>query len=110
MSKKDPAMMDPKVISDFLEEQRENTPEELQQNYLTIEDNWDRKLWHELTEALLQFYADPASAPQRLPLYHNFILSFAEKINQLSFVHLGLLAATQYPGIREPFKGFLFID
>ena len=98
MSKKNPTMMDPKVISDFLEDQRENAPEELQQNYLTIEDNWDRKLWHELTDALLQFYSDSVSAPQRLPLYHNFILSFAEKINQLSFVHLGLLAATQCPG------------
>ena len=98
MSKKNPAMMDPKVISDFLEDQRENVPDHLQEHYLAIEDFWDRKLWHELAGSLLAFFEDPAAAPLRLPLYHNFLLSFAEKINQREYVHLGLIASAQTSG------------
>ena len=90
--------MDPEVISNFLSEQRENAPEELQPNFLTIEDYWDRKLWHQLTDVLVEYFNTPASASQRLALFRQFILSFAEKINQLKFVRLGLLAATQCSG------------
>lgn len=90
--------MDPEIISNFLSEQREVAPEDLQAKFLTIEDFWDRKLWHQLTDVLVDYFNDPASAPQRLPLFQRFILSFSEKINQLKFVALGLLAATQCSG------------
>ena len=91
--------MDPEVISNFLSEQREAAPEDLQQNFLTIEDYWDRKLWHQLTDVLVELFNIPASASQRLSLFRKFILSFAEKINQLKFVSLGLLAASQCRGL-----------
>ncbi|MCJ1356375.1 MAG: 26S proteasome regulatory subunit [Icmadophila ericetorum] len=87
--------MDPEVIANFLAEQREHTPDELIEAFLSIEENWDRKLWHQLTGVLEDYFSHPASAPQRLPLFRSFILSFASKINQLKFVSLGLLAATQ---------------
>ncbi len=90
--------MDPEKVQEFLSEQQESTPEELLQNFLKIEDFWDRKLWHQLTETLIEYFNDPASAPQRLPFFQKFILSFAEKMNQLKFVTLGLLAATQCSG------------
>ncbi|KAI4165093.1 MAG: hypothetical protein LQ342_001370 [Letrouitia transgressa] len=87
--------MDLELIESFLSEQREITPEDLYQNFVTIEDFWERKLWHQLTVVLVEYFNTPSSAPQRLPLFRRFILSFAEKINQLKFVSLGLLAATQ---------------
>lgn len=90
--------MDPEKVQEFLSEQREAAPEELQQSFLNIEDYWDRKLWHQLTETLIEYFNTPASASQRLPLFRKFILSFAEKINHLKFVTLGLLAATQCQG------------
>ncbi|KAI4290621.1 MAG: hypothetical protein L6R35_000119 [Caloplaca aegaea] len=93
--------MDPEVVSNFLSEQRENAPEDLQQPFLTIEDYWDRKLWHQLTDVLVDFFNSAASAQQRLPLFRHFILSFAEKINQLKFVSLGLLAASQCSDDQE---------
>ncbi|KAL9013046.1 MAG: hypothetical protein Q9173_002219 [Seirophora scorigena] len=93
--------MDPEVVSNFLSEQRENAPEDLQQRFLTIEDYWDRKLWHQLTDVLVDYFISAASAQQRLPLFRHFILSFAEKINQLKFVSLGLLAATQCSDDQE---------
>ena len=92
-------IMDPEVVQNFLSEQREATPEELQQSFLNIEDFWERKLWHQLTELLTEYFNTSASATQRIPLFKRFILSFAEKINQLQLVTLGLLAATQYAGL-----------
>ncbi|KAG6018078.1 hypothetical protein E4U54_004617 [Claviceps lovelessii] len=82
-------------IPDFLVEQRDRAAEELQPLILDFETYWERKLWHQLTEALVQFFSNPKSAPQRLAFYKTFILKFADKINQLKLVELALKAATQ---------------
>lgn len=93
------ATVDPAVVQAFLSEDRDNAPEDLQQYYLTFEDYWERKLWHELTDVLLEFFSLPTSAPSRLGLWQRFILTFADKINQLKLVNLGLLAVGQCKGI-----------
>jgi 26S proteasome regulatory subunit N9 len=86
------------TISDFLAEQRDGTPEELQPVVLEIETLWERKLWHQLTNQLIEFFNHPGSAPQRLQFYKVFVLKFADKINQLKLVDLALKAATQCRG------------
>ena len=86
------------TISDFLAEQRDAAPEELQPLILQFEDLWERKLWHQLTDALVEFFNNPGSAPQRLDFYKVFILKFADKINQLKLVDLALKAASQCKG------------
>jgi hypothetical protein len=91
-------VMDLDAIPNFLGEQRDAAPADIQHVYLTFEDLWERKLWHELTNALLEFFQSPESAPQRLAIYSTFILSFADKINQLKLVSLGLQASTQCRG------------
>ncbi|KAI1090573.1 hypothetical protein F5B19DRAFT_317945 [Rostrohypoxylon terebratum] len=83
------------TIADFLADQREETPDELQFLIIQFENLWERKLWHQLTDALIEFFANPKSEPQRLNFYKVFILKFADKINQLKLVDLGLKAATQ---------------
>lgn len=85
----------PEAIQNFLTEQRDEAPADVQHVFLTLEDQWDRKLWHQLTDSLLEYFALDESAPQRLPIYHNFIISFAEKINQLKLVKLALAAISQ---------------
>ena len=86
---------DPERITDFLVEQRDNAPVESQPIFLTFEDLWERKLWHQLTEGLLDFFLTEDATDQRLPLYNNFIVSFADKINQLKLVELALRASTE---------------
>lgn len=86
-------------ISDFLAEQRDAAPEELQPLILNFEDYWERKLWHQLTDALVEFFNDEGSAAQRLAFYNVFILKFADKINKLKLVMLALKAATQCKGL-----------
>ncbi|KAI1469425.1 uncharacterized protein F4812DRAFT_422995 [Daldinia caldariorum] len=83
------------TIADFLADQRDETPDELQYLIIQFENFWERKLWHQLTDALLEFFANPKSEPQRLKFYKVFISKFADKINQLKLVDLGLKAATQ---------------
>lgn len=90
--------MDADKIPDFLADQRDQAPSEAQALFLDFEDYWERKLWHQLTNSLVEFFRTPASAPQRLPIFKSFILSFADRINQLNFVSLGLLASTQCGG------------
>lgn len=91
--------IDPKPIPEFLAQQRDEiAPPSLQSSFLDFEDYWERRLWHQLTEALLVFYENPDSAPQRIPMYKNFVLTFSEKINQLKFVTLGLSAARESNG------------
>jgi 26S proteasome regulatory subunit N9 len=90
--------MEADKIPNFLAEQRDQAPDEAQALFLEFEDSWERKLWHQLTNALVEFFRTPESAPQRLPIFKSFILSFADKINQLKFVSLGLMASTQCAG------------
>lgn len=85
-------------ISDFLSEQRDAAPVELQPLFISFEDYWERKLWHQLTDSLIDFFNHPESSSQRLPFYKTFILTFADKINQLKLVTLALSAATQCKG------------
>lgn len=84
--------MEADKIPEFLAEQREQAPAEAQL-FLNFEDFWERKLWHQLTNALVEYFQMPESAPQRLPIFKSFILSFADRINQLKFVSLGLMAS-----------------
>jgi len=90
--------MEHEKIGDFLADQRDTAPEELQHYFLSFEDYWERKLWHELTDILVHYYNEPASAAQRIPIYNNFIKSFADKINQLKLVQIGLSTASQCKG------------
>ena len=94
--------MENQKISDFLAEQLQQAPEQCQAFFLSFEDYWERKLWHQLTNALIDFFRLPESAPQRLPIFKTFVLSFAERINQLKFVSLGLMASTQCAGSLPP--------
>jgi len=93
--------MDTDTIPNLLGDQRDQAPEELQNYFIDFENYWERKLWHELTEKLLEYFNHPESAKQRIPLFDTFIKSFANKVNQLKLVKLGLNAAKQYRGRKS---------
>ncbi|UPX19525.1 26S proteasome regulatory subunit [Ascochyta rabiei] len=82
--------MDTDTIPNLLGDARDQAPEELQEYFIAFEDYWERKLWHELTDKLIDFFEHPESAKQRIPFFETFIKSFANKINQLKLVTLGL--------------------
>ena len=86
------------TIPDFLADQRDAAPAELQHLFINFEDYWERKLWHQLTDALIEFFNHKDSSSQRLPFYKTFVLTFADKINQLKLITLALGAAAQCRG------------
>ena len=90
--------MDTDTIPNLLGDARDQAPKELQEYFIAFEDFWERKLWHELTDKLIEYFDHPESAKQRIPFFETFIKSFANKINQLKLVTLGLNAATQNKG------------
>lgn len=85
-------------ISEFLADQRDAAPADVQHVFLTFEDLHERQLWHQLTDAVVEFFNTPESAPQRLVLYKTFVNQFAKKINQLKLVQIALNAASQCKG------------
>lgn len=87
--------------AEFLSTMRERAPEDLQGLILQFEDYWERKLWHQLTDAMIEFFNRPSSAPARLVFYKTFVLKFADKINQLKLVDLALKAASQCKTSKE---------
>jgi hypothetical protein len=102
--------MDTDTIPNLLGDLRDQAPDELQEYFIAFEDYWERKLWHELTDKLVEYYDQPESAEQRIPLFETFIKSFAKKINQLKLVQLGLKAATQHKGMHtHTHPGFFFL-
>ncbi|KAH7378792.1 hypothetical protein BKA66DRAFT_421179 [Pyrenochaeta sp. MPI-SDFR-AT-0127] len=93
--------MDTDTIPNLLGDARDEAPEHLQEYFIAFEDYWERKLWHELTDKLIEYFDHPESAKQRIPFFETFIKSFANKINQLKLVTLGLNAASQYKDDKE---------
>jgi 26S proteasome regulatory subunit N9 len=80
--------------------------DELAPLFYTMEDQWERKLWHQLTLSLTEFYANDLSAPLRLRVYTQFLSTFQTKINQLSLVTFALASAQQCADSSEAL-GFL---
>lgn len=90
----------------FLQEVFSQVSEPLQPDTLRLQDLWEQKLWHELTETLVTIFNHPDSGPFRMDIYNKFILQFADKINQLKLVDLALNAAVQSQG-KEPHQSRL---
>lgn len=93
--------MEQKKVSDFLADQRETAHDDLQHYFISFEDYHERKLWHELTDLLVEYYKTPESSPQRIAVYNNFVKGFADKVNQLKLVTIGLSTAAQYRGEQD---------
>ncbi|KAL9092367.1 MAG: hypothetical protein Q9159_000875 [Coniocarpon cinnabarinum] len=89
---------DPEQVPNVLENERDKAPAELQEYYLRFEDLWERKLWHELTDACVEYFGFDESASQRRALWTGFIAGFERRINQLKRVELGLLTSDTIPG------------
>lgn len=93
----------------FLQEVFSQISPDLQADTLRLQDLWEQKLWHELTETLIAIFNHPESGRFRMAIYNQFVLQFADRINQLKLVDLALKAATQcqgeLQGTRKPLLG-----
>ena len=92
----------------FLEEQQVKQPRQAAR-YHTFADLYQRKLWHQLTLALQEAIADPDFTRQQhlIPLFENFISSFAHRLNLLSLAKIGTTTARQY---SKPSESVSFVE
>lgn len=74
----------------FLKDQQTNSPPEVSERWATVEDYYSRKLWHQLTEKLMEIVkmSHYAQGTQLIDMYRNFLSDFEQKINPLSLVEI----------------------
>ncbi|CAM9658531.1 unnamed protein product [Ectocarpus sp. 8 AP-2014] len=75
---------------DYIEQQALQYPD-MADKYNKLGDLFSRKLWHQLTVALLEFVSDPANAEAGgglVRLCTEFVANFEAKMNQLRFVQI----------------------
>ncbi|GMM36550.1 proteasome regulatory particle lid subunit [Saccharomycopsis crataegensis] len=97
-------------VSTILATLRLESNDELTGLYYSFEDLYERKLWHQLTAALDEFYHDSTSSGIRLRVFNNFIMKFYKKINQLKFVEFLLLSVDEISDNLEKVEFLSSID
>jgi hypothetical protein len=71
------------------------------------------RLWHQLTQKVLEFLKEPESGPHQIPLFQKFVVDWENKINKLSLVYIGLTTAQKFTGMVQQqmlliYKGWLY--
>ncbi|KAJ2959642.1 hypothetical protein NQZ79_g4915 [Umbelopsis isabellina] len=85
----------------FLNKEKQSAPASLQNYYLEFEDLYDRKLWHQLTQKVLEFLKEPESGPHQISLFQKFVVDWENKINKLSLVFIGLTVAQKFTELQD---------
>ncbi|SCV69735.1 BQ2448_1129 [Microbotryum intermedium] len=71
-------------------------PRELKPFYQAFDRFYNNKLWYQLTSTIENFIQVPSSGPFQIGLWQSFISTFANKINQLKLVTIGISTARQF--------------
>ncbi|GMK55133.1 hypothetical protein CspeluHIS016_0201890 [Cutaneotrichosporon spelunceum] len=91
----------------FLEQQEAAAPPSLQPAWTEIRTTYEKKLWHNLTVALLNFVSLPGSGPYQIELFDKFITSIEGKINALRLVEIARRVGREY---AEPELTLKFLE
>ncbi|TFK32949.1 hypothetical protein BDQ12DRAFT_616188 [Crucibulum laeve] len=84
----------PKLVLDtFIATALSGTPQELHPFFEDFRKLYTRKLWHQLTLKLFQFFDHPLSRPYAVEVFDRFVLDFESRINQLRLVELAVKVA-----------------
>ncbi|KAF8073469.1 hypothetical protein FPV67DRAFT_1410368 [Lyophyllum atratum] len=78
------------VIDEFIATALSATPPSLHPYFEAFRNLYTRKLWHQLTLKLLEFFDDPQSKPYRVDVFERFVRDFESKINQLRLVEMAV--------------------
>ncbi|KAM5538780.1 hypothetical protein V8D89_007502 [Ganoderma adspersum] len=77
-------------IDEFLTLAISETPQELHAFFESFRTLYSRKLWHQLTNRLLEFFDYPLTRPYRVDVFNKFVRDFEGKLNQLRLVEMGV--------------------
>ncbi|SGY14197.1 BQ5605_C010g06097 [Microbotryum silenes-dioicae] len=76
-------------------------PHELKPFYQAFERFYNNKLWYQLTSTIENFLQVPSSGPYQIELWESFVSTFAQRINQLKLITIGISTARQFSGVVE---------
>ncbi|KAI0789255.1 hypothetical protein C8Q75DRAFT_793487 [Abortiporus biennis] len=71
------------------------TPAELHPFFQAFLDLHSRKLWHQLTLKLFEFFDHPLSKPYKVDVFTKFVRDFESKLNQLRLVEMAIKVAKE---------------
>ncbi|RXW22104.1 hypothetical protein EST38_g3730 [Candolleomyces aberdarensis] len=77
-------------LDEFIGTALSATPAELHPYFESFRNLYSRKLWHQLTKKLFQFFDQPSARPYRVDVFERFVRDFESKINQLRLVEMGV--------------------
>jgi len=81
------------VLDEFIGTALSATPAELHPFFESFRGLYTRKLWHQLTLKLMQFFDHPLALPYRVDVFERFVRDFETKINQLRLVEMAVKVA-----------------
>jgi len=90
-------------IAGYLSEQQAKSSGDLAAEWVSIEELYNKKLWHQLTLKLQTFVKHPsfAQGDALIHLYNNFLADFEHRINHLSLVEIILHVIRQMSNAQE---------
>ncbi|KAK3786730.1 hypothetical protein RRG08_000938 [Elysia crispata] len=99
----------PKDVAGYLSEQQRKSTGDIATEWTSIEELYNKKLWHQLTLKLLQFCKNPifAKGDGLLRMYENFLSDFEHRINPLSLAELSAFIVRQ---ITDPKSALEFLE
>jgi len=97
----------PKIdVEEYLRQGIAATPAELHPLFESFQSLHSRKLWHQLTLKLFEFFDHPASKPYRVDVFDKFVRDFESRMNQLRLVEMGVKVSRE---IDNPQTQLLFL-
>ncbi|XP_068211143.1 26S proteasome non-ATPase regulatory subunit 13 [Palaemon carinicauda] len=96
-------------VETYLTLKKNDSPPELSKKYGELEEFYNKKLWHQLTLALVALVKDPAlqQGTELIQLYSNLIGELENKINPLSLAQMAGEVVAQY---TDPNEAITFIE
>ncbi|PAV15754.1 proteasome 26S subunit [Pyrrhoderma noxium] len=71
------------------------TPQELHPFFEAFQSLHQRKLWHQLTQKLFEFFRHELSKPYRVDVFSRFVRDFEERLNPLKLVEMGVFVSKE---------------
>ncbi|THU89646.1 hypothetical protein K435DRAFT_781530 [Dendrothele bispora CBS 962.96] len=103
----DSTQQSPKLnLDEFIATALSGTPNELHPFFEAFKTMHTRKLWHQLTNKLHEFFDNPLSKPYRVEVFERFVSDFESKLNQLRLVEMGVKVSRD---IDNPEKHLTFL-
>ncbi|OAX34906.1 hypothetical protein K503DRAFT_411159 [Rhizopogon vinicolor AM-OR11-026] len=94
-------------LDEFIATALSATPAELHPFFQSFSDLHTRKLWHQLTLKLYEFFDHPLSRPYRVDVFERFVRDFESKLNQLKLVEMGTKVSKE---IDNPQTQLVFLN